>query len=145
MATFYSFSTLMITYFSDEALHDRKVSERTAKPEGVLGRIKLLTGVAGLGASGRPTISTVIKDLIAISCLPCLIVPSPSSLYCICGQSGFQPPSPNSLNRRPISSVTQRHPFSTLFPCLMSLLQNCGVMSSMTSYENLSSAETMGT
>lgn len=60
----------MIICFGDETLYDRKVSERTPKPEGILGRIKLLTGVAGLGASGRPTISTVIEDLIAILYLP---------------------------------------------------------------------------
>jgi hypothetical protein len=65
----------MIICFGDETLYDRKISERTAKPEGVLGSIKLLIGVAGLGAGGRPTISTVIKDLIATSYLPYLIVP----------------------------------------------------------------------
>ena len=65
----------MIICFGDETLYDRKVSERTPRPEGVLGRIKLLTGVAGLRASGRPTIITVIKDLIGISYLPYLNVP----------------------------------------------------------------------
>jgi MFS family permease len=75
LVAFYSFSTLMIICFGDETLYDRKISERTAKPEGVLGSIKLLIGVAGLGAGGRPTISTVIKDLIATSYLPYLIVP----------------------------------------------------------------------
>jgi len=75
LVAFYDFSTLMIICFGDETLHDRKVSERTPKSEGALGRIKLLTGVAGLGTSGRPTISTVIKDLIAVSYLPYLTVP----------------------------------------------------------------------
>lgn len=75
LAAFYSFSTLMIIYFGDETLYDRKISERTAKPEGILDRIKLLIGVVGLGASGKPTISTAIKDLIATSYLPYLIVP----------------------------------------------------------------------
>ena len=75
LAAFYGFSTLIIICFGDETLYDRKVAERTPKPEGILGRIKLLTGVAGIGARGRPTISTVIRDLIAISYLPYLIVP----------------------------------------------------------------------
>ena len=75
LAAFYGFSTLIIICFGDETLYDRKVTERTPKPEGILGRIKLLTGVAGIRASGRPTIGTVIRDLIAVSYLPYLIVP----------------------------------------------------------------------
>lgn len=75
LAAFYGFSTLMVICFGDETLYDRKVSKRTPKPEGVVGRIKLLTGVAGLAATRRSTVSTVTKDLIAISYLPHLIVP----------------------------------------------------------------------
>ena len=51
-----------------ETLYDRLRPQK--KEAGVMGRMRLLTGIAGAEATGRPTIWTVCKDLIAVQLRP---------------------------------------------------------------------------
>jgi MFS family permease len=75
LAAFHGFAVILIVLFGDETLYDRDHPENNVKVDGIVGKIKLLTGIAGLRATGRPTLKTVFKDLIAISYLPYLILP----------------------------------------------------------------------
>ncbi|KAF2397897.1 MFS general substrate transporter [Trichodelitschia bisporula] len=76
LAAFYGFSTLLIIIFGDETLYDRDPAHRKPRPTGIKGRIELLTGIAGLRATGRPTVGTVFKDLAAMAWLPNIVVPA---------------------------------------------------------------------
>jgi hypothetical protein len=75
LAAFHGFAIILVVLFGDETLYDRDHPENNVKADGIVGKIKLLTGIAGLRATGRPTLKTVFKDLIAISYLPYLILP----------------------------------------------------------------------
>jgi MFS family permease len=75
LAAFHGFAIILIVLFGDETLYDRKRPENNFKSTEIMGKIKLLTGIAGVRIKGRPTVRTVFKDLIAISLLPYLILP----------------------------------------------------------------------
>ena len=86
LAAFHGFAIILIVLFGDETLYDREHPENNLKVNGIMGKIELLTGIAGIRAKGRPTLKTVFKDLLAIAFLPYLILPCK-----------FSPPSTNEL------------------------------------------------
>jgi MFS family permease len=75
LAAFHGFAIILIILVGDETVYDREHPENNVKVTGVIGKIELLTGIAGFRAKGRPTLKTIFKDLIAISFLPYLILP----------------------------------------------------------------------
>lgn len=71
LAGFHGFAALLIVLFGDETLYQRNSDEPAYKREkGVVGRIKLLTGITGAKMTGRPEIITVLKDIIKIQFKP---------------------------------------------------------------------------
>lgn len=71
LAGFHCFAALLIVLFGDETLYQRNSDEPAYKREkGLLGRIKLLTGITGAKMTGRPEIMTVLKDIIKIQFKP---------------------------------------------------------------------------
>ncbi|KAL9108715.1 MAG: hypothetical protein Q9227_006511 [Pyrenula ochraceoflavens] len=75
LAGFYGFTTILITLFGDETLYDREIPSNNPTGSGLVHRIKLLTGIVGIRAVGRPTIFTVIKHTVTIVAKPYLTVP----------------------------------------------------------------------
>lgn len=71
LAGFHGFTTLLIVAFGDETLYQRDSAEPAARKEnGLLGRIKLLTGITGAKMTGRPEIMTIVKDIVKIQFKP---------------------------------------------------------------------------
>jgi MFS family permease len=76
LAAFHGFAIILIIIFGDETLYDRQYPQNNVEFKGIWGKIQLLTGIAGLRMKNRPALTTVFKDLIALSMLPQLILPS---------------------------------------------------------------------
>jgi len=66
----YGLSAIIIVLFADETLYDRRNPLRKPREKGFKGRIKLLLGITGYQAEGRPTLWTVIRDLADIQMRP---------------------------------------------------------------------------
>ncbi|PGH27551.1 hypothetical protein AJ80_00792 [Polytolypa hystricis UAMH7299] len=75
LAGLYAFSCGLVAVFGEETLFDRNIRQGPLTSGGVWGRIELLTGIAGVRATGRPTLWTVSKHLAAIAILPQLLGP----------------------------------------------------------------------
>jgi hypothetical protein len=68
LAGLHGFSTLLIIVLGDETLYDRGNPQQ--KQTGLLGRLKLLIGIAGYKAHGRPSPAKVLKDLFLVQIKP---------------------------------------------------------------------------
>lgn len=68
LAALHGVSTLMVIFLGDETLYER--GNPQPREQGPLGRIKLLLGLTGLKAKGRPSLWTVMKDIISIQLRP---------------------------------------------------------------------------
>lgn len=72
LAALHGFSTLLVTLLGDETLYDRNNPQK--RLTGLLGRVKLLTGVSGYKVQGRPNLIKVIEDLLAIQVRPQILL-----------------------------------------------------------------------
>lgn len=68
LAALHVISTLAIVFIGDETLYDRPVPQK--KEPGLLGRTKLMLGLAGIKATGRPSMLTIYKDILKIQLKP---------------------------------------------------------------------------
>ena len=68
LAGLYGFSCLLVVLIGDETLYDRDNPQ--PRQTGLFARIKLLVGVTGAQVKGRPSLWTVIKDLLSIQIRP---------------------------------------------------------------------------
>lgn len=72
LAGFYGFSTLLVILIGQETLYDR---EKERVPTAGASRIALLTGVAGVKATGLPRMMDVFKHLFELAICPQLLLP----------------------------------------------------------------------
>lgn len=72
LAAFHGFTTVLIVLFGEETLYQRNSDmPAVVKEKGILGRIKLLTGITGAqNTAGRPEILVILKDIITIQIKP---------------------------------------------------------------------------
>jgi MFS family permease len=70
LAGLHVISTILVIVFGDETLYDRTGSNPQTNQTGITGRVKLLVGLAGYKAQGRPTLIKVVKDLLIIQIKP---------------------------------------------------------------------------
>ncbi|KAK5131682.1 hypothetical protein LTR08_000736 [Meristemomyces frigidus] len=68
LAGLHCVSTLLVIVFGDETLYER--GNPQPKERGLMGRAKLLLGITGLKAKGRPGFFTVAKDIARIQLSP---------------------------------------------------------------------------
>ena len=147
LAGFYGFTTILVALLGDETLYDREIPSNNPTGSGILHRIKLLTGVAGARAVGRPTLFTVTKHTATIVAKPYLTLPgmfaailefvhslmplqrSASFPGYTCSPLASLHRSHKSSSLHHISSVTLLLRFSSLLRRLVLLLANCGVTS----------------
>lgn len=72
LAGLYALSTIIVFVFGAETLYDCK--NPAQMPKGVLGRLSLLTGVAGYKTKGRPTMAAVCVHILQIQVKPQIFV-----------------------------------------------------------------------
>ena len=72
LAGFYGFSTLLVILIGKETLYDR---ENNRVPTAGASRISVLTGVAGVKATGMPRMMDVFKHLFELLICPQLLLP----------------------------------------------------------------------
>lgn len=72
LAALHAFSTLVVMFLGDETLYDRSDPQKRAT--GLLGRVKLLTGISGYKVQGRPSLAKVVKDLLVIQVKPQILL-----------------------------------------------------------------------
>lgn len=72
LAAFHGFTTVLIVLFGEETLYQRNTDmPAVVREKGILGRIKLLTGITGAqNTAGRPEILVILKDIITIQIEP---------------------------------------------------------------------------
>jgi MFS family permease len=68
LAGLHGLSTILVVVLGDETLYDRHNPQK--RQTGLVARVKLLIGVTGYRAQGRPSPVEVIKDLLAIQIKP---------------------------------------------------------------------------
>lgn len=74
LAGFHGFTALLVVLFGDETLYERNNEKAFTREAGIVGRLKLLTGITGLRMKGRPTVWTTLKDVFVIQFKPQILL-----------------------------------------------------------------------